>query len=310
MSAFLRRFIAKLLLLWRDIRDFSAAIAVATIFRLVRLVPAGRAADWGGAIARFLGRHLPVSRRVGLPNLKRVFPDKDEAWHQAVLAECWDNLGRVAIEYCHLDHIWDLDPHNPAASRIEVVGAEHFFALRDDGKPAIIVSAHLANWELPMVAAAAHGLNAAALFRAPNNRWIARWVYDQRKVAMGELIASRQGSMHALSAVLERGLHLGMLTDQYFYAGIASDFFGHKTLSNQAFARLARLHDCPVHAVRVVRLPHHRFRVELSEPMVLPRDADGRIDPVGAVHVMNQKFEQWIREYPGQWLWLHRKWRG
>lgn len=309
MSGIVRRLVARLYRLGRDLRDFVAALAVAAIFHIVRLVPAETATNWGGAVGRFLGRHLPVSERVGMPNLRRAFPEKDETWHRAVLAECWDNLGRVAVEYCHLDHIWDLDPANPAVSRIEVVGAEHFYALRDDGKPAIIVSAHLGNWELPMVAAAAHGLEAAALFRAPNNRWIARWVYAQRKVSMGELIASRLGSLHTLSDVLARGVHLGMLTDQYFYAGIRTHFFGHETLANQAFARLARLHDCPVHAVRVVRLPDYRFRVELSEPLTLPRDDKGRIDPAGAVEAMNRRFEQWIRECPGQWLWLHRKWR-
>lgn len=309
MSAFLRRLIARAYQLWRECRDFAAALAVAAIFHIVRLVPAERAVDWGGAAGRFLGRHLSVSRRVGMANLRRAFPQKDEAWHQAVLAECWDNLGRVAVEYCHLDHIWRLDAEHPERGSVEVVGAEHFFALRDDGKPAIIISAHLGNWELPMVAAAAHGLEAAALFRAPNNRWIAKWVYEQRRVSMGELISSRKGSMHALSQVLERGVHLGMLTDQYFYAGIKSLFFGQETLANQAFARLARLHDCPVHAVRVIRLPGYRFRVELSEPLILPRDERGRIDPAGAVEVMNRRFEQWISEYPGQWLWLHRKWR-
>lgn len=305
----LRRLLALAYQTGRETRDFLAALAVVAVFHIIRLVPAERAAGWGGAVARAVGRILPVSERVGLANLRLAFPEQDDAWRRAVLAECWDNLGRVAVEYCHLDHIWDFDPDRPGEGRIEISGAEHFLALRDDGKPAIIVSAHLGNWELPMVAAAAHGLQAAALFRAPSNRFIARWVYAQRRVAMGELIASRQGSMHALSAVLERGLHLGMLTDQYFYAGIAAPFFGKETLNNQAFARLARLHDCPVHAVRVVRLPGYRFRVELSEALVVPRDQAGRIDPAGAVAVMNQRFEQWIREYPGQWLWLHRKWR-
>ncbi|MBX9619397.1 MAG: lipid A biosynthesis lauroyl acyltransferase [Hyphomicrobiales bacterium] len=309
MTLVLRRILARLYRWSRDLRDFSAALAVAAVFHVIRLVPAEKAAGWGGFIARKIGRMLPVSERVGMANLRRAFPHKDEAWHRAVLSECWDNLGRVAVEYCHLDHIWDLRPDDPAAGRIDIVGVEHFYALRDDNKPAIIISAHLGNWELPMVAASAHGLEAAALFRAPNNRWIARWVYAQRKVTMGELIASRHGSMHALSAVLERGVHLGMLTDQYFYAGIRSAFFGIETLNNQAFARLARLHDCPVHAVRVVRLPGYRFRVELSEPLALPRDQSGRIDPAGAVDVMNRRFESWISEYPGQWLWLHRKWR-
>lgn len=292
-----------------EVADFLVALVVAAIFGLVRIIPKRTAVNLGGTLARKLGMMLPRSERVGMRNLRLAFPEKDEAWRRRVLEECWDNLGRTAIEYCHLDHIWDFDPARMAGDHVESASVDLYIRLRDDGKPAIVVSAHLGNWELPMVAAAAHGLEAAALYRAPNNRWIARWVLARRKIAMGELIPTGPGAMHTLSERLERGVHVGLLTDQYFHKGIEGPLFGHLTPTNPAFARLARLHDCPVHAVRVIRLPGDRFRIELTEALDLPRDAAGRIDPAGAVLVMNRLFESWIREYPGQWLWLHRKWR-
>ena len=282
-------------------------------FKLARAVPRGAAIRIGSALTRTLGPLTPA-HRTGLDNLAKALPTLSAAERRRILAAVWDNLGRTAVEYVHLDEIWDLeivgtDPPQVRSERFEIVGIENFAALRDGSRPAIIVAAHLGNWELPMVAAAAHGLKAAAVFRAPNNRWIARWVLARRKTAMGELIPSRRGAVHAMAAVLERGDHLGLLVDQRFGRGIRVPFFGRPALSNPTFARLARRFDCPVHAVRVSRLPGDRFRIELSAALPLPRDAEGSLDVAGATAFVARWFEAWIREDPSQWLWLHRRWR-
>lgn len=74
-------------------------------------------------------------------------------------------------------------------------------------------------------------------------------------------------------------------------------------------ARVARHVDCPIHGVRVVRLPNHRFRIEVSEAVEPVRDPSGDIDVADTMQKINDIIEGWVREYPGQWLWLHRRWR-
>jgi len=64
-----------------------------------------------------------------------------------------------------------------------------------------------------------------------------------------------------------------------------------------------------VHGVRVIRLPGQRFRLELTPPLELPRDAAGEIDVQGAIAMMTAVVEGWVREHPEQWLWMHRRWR-
>jgi KDO2-lipid IV(A) lauroyltransferase len=59
----------------------------------------------------------------------------------------------------------------------------------------------------------------------------------------------------------------------------------------------------------VIRLPGNRFRIELTEAIVAPRDTEGRIDPKATMQVITSIVEGWIREHPEQWLWLHRRWR-
>jgi KDO2-lipid IV(A) lauroyltransferase len=218
-------------------------------------------------------------------------------------------MGRAAVEYLFIDRIWDFDPAAAKPGRIEIAGALQFDRLATDDKPAIILAAHLANWELPMVAAARHGLGAVALFVNPRNRWIARMVMARRQSAMGELVASGPGALHRLARALEVGSHLGLLVDQFHNRGPEVTMFGHSTKANPIFARLARQFECPVHMVRVVRLPGDRFRIELSEELDLPRDASGRIDVAAATQMVAVIIEGWVREHPGQWLWVHRRWR-
>lgn len=294
----------------RQAGQWLTAKLVLVLYRLVRLVGPDRASAWGGAVARTVGPLTPTNR-VGLENLALAYPDMPEAERRALLREVWENLGRTAAEYPHLPELWDYDPDDPDTGRIEVVGVEHFFRLKEDGKPAIIFSAHLANWELPAVCAARHGLPVTAVYRTPNNARVAEEIARIREGSMGELLAAGSGQAvaFAMAAVLERGGHLGMLVDQRLTRGLNLPFFGQDAATNPTLARLARQYDCPVHGARVIRLPGNRFRLELTDELKLPRDAEGLVDIDATMRLVNNIVEGWVREHPGQWLWLHRRWR-
>jgi KDO2-lipid IV(A) lauroyltransferase len=278
--------------------------------RLARLADPDRMSDVMGAIARRFGPMLPVSK-TGRANLRAAFPSKSAAEIEELLAGCWENLGRVAGEFAHLDRLWDFAGTEPKpGGRIESPSSALYGRLRDDGKPALVFAAHLANWELPAVAAAAHGLKAAVLYRAPNNLKIAAAIEKVRQNSMGSLIASGPDAVLTMAAVLERGDHLGMLVDQRFGRGVPVTFFGRRCMANPTIARLARRYpDVPVHGVRVVRLPDHKFRLELTEEIKLPRDANGTVDVEASMQLITTMIEGWVREHPEQWLWLHRRWR-
>lgn len=100
-----------------------------------------------------------------------------------------------------------------------------------------------------------------------------------------------------------------MLVDQYLTNGVPVTFFGRKTTANPLLARLRRQVDCPIHGTRIIRLPNGRFRAELSEEVKPVFDASGQVDIQGTMQAVTDVVESWIREYPDQWLWLHRRWR-
>jgi KDO2-lipid IV(A) lauroyltransferase len=261
-------------------------------------------------VARALGPLLPV-HRVALDNLRHALPEMDEAGRRRVLREAWDNLGRTACEYVHMDGIYDFDEARPNAGRIQIAPevTERFHRLRTDGKPALLFAAHLANWELPAIAAARHGLEAAVLYRRPNNSLVARDIAALRAGSMGELIPAGVAAPVRMMEALDRGLHVGMLVDQRFGRGPRVAFLGRPAASNPLLARLARRFNCPVHGARAIRLPGGRFRLEITEEVTLPRDAAGRVDIEAATALVNRIVEGWVREHPGQWLWMHRRWR-
>ena len=279
-----------------------------SVFALARRLGPDRSSDVGGALARRLGPLLPA-HRTALANIRTAFPTMSEAEVRALALAAWDNLGRTGAEYPHLSALFDYDYESGKVGRVEVDGIEQFIALRDDNRPGLIFSAHLANWEFPAICAARYGLDATAVFRAPNDPAVARVVHEVRSETMGGLEAARQGAAFAMQGVLERGGHLGMLIDQHFTRGVAVEFMGRPALVNPILGKFARRFDCPVHGVRVIRLPDHRFRLHLTPALDLPRDQEGLVDVKGAMQAMTTVVEGWVRDHPEQWLWMHRRWR-
>src|SRR5229473_1946795 len=217
--------------------------------------------------------------------------------------------GRDAAEIAHLDHICSGDPYKRTFIDYTPESIARFIALKNDGKPALVFAAHLANWELPAVIAASDGLDSVVLYRRPNLGAIADAVMALRKGIMGDLVASSMGAPVTLARALEQGRHVAMLVDQHYTRGIDVTFFGRTCKVNPLIAMLAREVECPIHGTRVIRLPGNRFRGEISDEVKPARDAQGRIDVRGTMQAITDVVEEWVREHPEQWLWVHRRWR-
>jgi KDO2-lipid IV(A) lauroyltransferase len=290
----------------------EAAVGALTIgmLRTTRYFDPTKTANLFGRVTRLIGPALR-EQRIGRANLTAAFPEKSSEEIEAILAGVWDNLGRVGAEFAHLDHIWNHDEAHPEIGRIEIPPRTHelFHQLRLDGKPALIFASHLGNWEMPALAAVAHGLDCAILFRRPNIASADRIIEEMRSVKMGTLIPAGRDAPFRLAEALQKGQHVAMLVDQYLTGGVEVTFFGRKTRANPMLARLLRQVECPIHGVRIIRLPGHRFRAEVSEEVKPVRDASGKIDIQGTTQAITSVVEGWIREYPEQWLWLHRRWR-
>src|SRR5262249_4873908 len=158
--------------------------------------------------------------------------------------------------------------------------------VKNDGKPAVVFAAHLANWELPAVIAAMDGMPSSVLYRRPNLGAVADAVIALRKDIMGELIPSGLGAPVRLAHAIQGGRHVAMLADPHYTRGIGVPFFGRTCKVNPLIAMLARETECPIYGTRVVRLPGGRFRGEISEEVQPVRDSGGRIDVQGTMQAI------------------------
>ncbi len=263
------------------------------------------------AVASWIARRvapLVPETRLARENLRLAFPEKTAAERKEILAGVWDNLARTTVEFVHLRARTMDATGRKRTARVEMIGEEHFFALRDDDKPGILFTAHLGNWELLALAAEMAGLPMVSLTRPPRNRYAAAELAKWRKES-GRLVVSAPGAALELAVAMEQGAHLGMLVDQRFPIGPVVPFLGRPAASNPIIAKLARRFDCPVHGARCIRRPGGNFLIELTPPLDLPRDAVGDIDVNAATAMIQGTVEGWVREYPGQWLWLHDRWR-
>jgi KDO2-lipid IV(A) lauroyltransferase len=243
--------------------------------------------------------------------LAAAFPDKSAADIERILRGVWDNYGRVGAEFAHLDRICELQSTGrPDASVfMDQATLGHFQRYRDDGKPALFFTAHLANWEVPAPAARAQGVDIAVPVRTQHLNLIAEAIARARPGGAAAYIPIDAAAPAKMKSAADRGACIAVMVDQHIADGIDVVFFGHSCKVTPMVARLARSLEWPIKGIRAIRLPDQRFRVEVTDPIEPARDANGRIDIAATMQTITAIVEGWVREHPEQWLWLHRRWR-
>jgi KDO2-lipid IV(A) lauroyltransferase len=286
----------------RIVRPIEAAI-VHGAFSLFRLIRLETASAIGGKVGRIVGPWIGVTRRAR-KNLRRVFPHRSAAEIDAIIRDMWENLGRVVTEYPHLSRMTAF----AADSCIEVRGTEHVDAARAAGQPLIFFAGHLANWEACAIAAKAYGVPLHLVYRPANNPWVEEIFREGRgDIAAGLIPKGAEGARMAVR-VLREGGQLGILIDQKMNDGIPVPFFGRDAMTAPALARLALKYNCAVLPAQVERLHGARFRLTVHPPLPLQTSGDYQNDVLALMTRANVLLEDWIRQRPGQWLWLHRRW--
>jgi Kdo2-lipid IVA lauroyltransferase/acyltransferase len=270
-----------------------------------------RMADFAGALMRKAGPYFK-EHQLGRANVRAALPEKSDAEVEQILAGVWDNLGRMAIEFAHLDEFCVEGFGTPTADVITYPpqSKERYERIVKSGKATISFAAHLANWEVPAVGAKILGVKSAVLYRRPNIAAIDDLIVKLRAPLMGDLIPTSLDAPVKLARLVQSGVHVGMLADQHFTKGVEVTFFGRPCLANPLIALLARQTELPIHGARVVRKPDgNSFWGEVSDEVTPVRDNNGRIDIAGTMQAITTVIEGWVREHPEQWLWLHRRWK-
>ncbi|WP_215746696.1 lysophospholipid acyltransferase family protein [Gluconobacter sp. P1C6_b] len=282
------------------------SVALSSVISLLRNVSPRYASTAGGWLMRKIGMRLRATR-IADRNLHLALPELPLAERQQIIRDVWTNLGQNVAELPYLSSFTRTD----IGPGWEITGEEHIDALKANGSQALFFSGHLGNWELILPIATSLGMPVAGFYRASSNPVIDLVTQSMRQKALGATgIMFPKGPKGARQALahLQSGGSLGFLVDQKMNDGLAIPFFGRDAMTAPAVAQLALRFNLPIIPVYIVRLGEGRFRMVCEAPLQTDRTGDRHADIRSICIAMNETLERWIRERPGAWLWLHRRW--
>jgi Kdo2-lipid IVA lauroyltransferase/acyltransferase len=247
-----------------------------------------------------------IRREVVERQIAAAFPDLDQTEVQRIARESYRNLGRNAIEAIAASNS---TPHEILSLVERVDGWEHIENATAGGRGAIGVAAHHGNWELLGGFLAARGLRPEVVVRGMENRLFENYLNSNR-AKLGITVVDDKVAVRHLTRSLREGHFVCLLADQGVM-GLASSFvpfFGRPAKTPRGFAVFALRFDAQVCFMDMVRLPNGKFRA-VFEPIEIERTGDRERDIDAMVARYSEVLEKWVRQYPGQYFWQHRRWR-
>lgn len=277
----------------KRLKHIAEAALFLPLLWLFAALPLDTASALGGWLGRVAGRFSPRLNHVARVNLRQALPEKSDAEHNAILRGMWEHLGRVAAELPHLSALF---------SRASFHGLERLAQV-----PAMYISGHYGQWELCPSVAFRHGIPVVAVYRISNNPIIDRAISRCRAPFVTALLPKGKHGATALGKALRRDMSLALLVDQKMNEGVAVDFFGKPAMTAPAVAQFHLRFGLPIQMARVVRQNGVHFRVELLPPLEFPKSGNKETDALTCLQAIHAVLEQWIREHPEQYFWVHRR---
>jgi KDO2-lipid IV(A) lauroyltransferase len=286
-----------------DVAEYGALRAAIAV---LGTVPWDRAVRIGSRVAALGYRPLGIRRRVVETQIAAAFPDWDATRVRHVSRGAYENLGRTTVEAALLPtlsnagivSLFDGEGDWPVVARAHA-----------EGRGVIVVTGHIGNWELAGAYIAARGVAIEGVTRRMTNPMFDRYLATTRRRA-GLGVIAHSDAVRRIPRALRAGHVVAMVADQGT-KGMASTFvpfFGRPAKTPRGPAVFALRLGVPVVIGTAVRLPSGKYRA-LVEPIEVAETGDREHDVDAVVARYTAVLERWVREYPEQYLWHHRRWR-
>ncbi len=276
------------------------------VFAGLQKLPWATACAIGERLGGLGRRPLGIRRHVVETQIAAAFPDLSEAEVRKTAEGSYRNLGRNAVEASILPKLGK-DGILGLVDRVD--GWEHVEAARDRGIGGIMVGGHHGNWELMGAYLAARGLNPEVVVRGAANRLFEDYLNANRENLGMTVVHDSKAAKSTVKAVRD-GRFVAILADQGVL-GLASTFvpfFGRPAKTARGFAVFALRLDAAACFMDMIRLQNGRFRV-VFEPIEVEKSGDRDKDVDAMVACYSEILEKWVRQYPSQYFWQHRRWR-
>jgi KDO2-lipid IV(A) lauroyltransferase len=259
------------------------------------------------ALARAVGLlayFIRIRRGVALDNLRHAFPELDEKERRRIARAAYVNMAYAVMEGLSSPYLSEEE----IAKAVVTDNWAPVQAALDAGKGLLAATAHIGSWELLGEVVARRGVKLHAVVRKLKGGLNAQIVESRRRSGM-QLISPRGAVLSSVRA-LKRGAMVAMLVDQVLPAdrGVFVPFFGRPACTTPALSMAAVSSGAPVFLMLSIREEDH-LRLFVEGPIPVPNTGDRERDIVEHTAAVTQAIERYIRRYPDQWLWLHRRWK-
>jgi KDO2-lipid IV(A) lauroyltransferase len=288
----------------KDARYIIEALIVKLFMWLFTIMKPQTASDIGAIIAKFVGKKISVNK-LAYKNISKALPELNEEQKEKIIDDMWDNLGRIVGEFGHIGacRMEDIE----TMLEISQESRENIRILKESGKGGIIFGAHTGNWEVGPKAFLKNGLKVSTVYRPLNNPYVEKMTANLRGVSMIE--KSTSGSRKIIEQIKKGGFVI-ILVDQKISEGEPVKFFNDDAITTTSIARIALKYDVPLIPARSIRLgKKFRFCVEVEKSLAFQKSDDINLDILHLTRQVNIKLEEWIRQYPAQWFWVHNRWK-
>ena len=277
------------------------------VFTSLGMLPRSVSVSVGRGLGRLGYLLFGDLRRTGRRNLDIAFPELGEVEKERIVKGCFDSLGRVLGEFSHFQYVTRDQlckfPHSE--------GLEHLEAAKRNGGPIIFCTAHLGLWELTSFWVGACWQPFTFLVRRIDNGLIEEMIDRVRRRFGNETLDKMAVSRQALR-ILNQGGILGMLPDVNMLAreGVFVDFFGTPASTTSMMAKLAlRTNATVIPVYSPWDEERKKFLLHIEPPITILRTGDDNTDVHNLTEAIMASVEKFVRRYPEQWLWIHKRWK-
>ena len=288
----------------REKLEYWVVLAVA---RALGRMPRALARRFADALAGLVYASFVRLRRVGARNLEMALPDRSQAERDGILRGVYRNLGWQLVEFCRMPRY----TVENTLGWMRTEGLDRYLAAKRRGNGVFIVTGHLGAWELSSFYHSLMGHPMGMVIRRLDNRPLDDFV-NAIRCLHGNRVLHKDDFARGLLTAMRAGETVGILMDTNMTPpqGVFVEFFGRQACTASGLARVALKTGAAVLPGFMVWEPAEKMYVlHFGSELAFDRTGDTEADIVDATQKCTQAIEQWVRRYPDQWLWIHRRWK-
>ncbi len=270
----------------------------------LRLFPVKINLIFAKSLGKFLYNVNKKHRIRAYNNLKYAFPEKSKEELNQILKRVYINLCKVYFEFLSLSNI----NKKYIDAKIRIIGKENLDSALKLKKGIIAVTAHIDNWELLGTVIKKMGYKVSVVYHSMRNPYSDRFINNIREKAGIRLIEMKYALRPSLKALKENHL-LGLIADQDAGGkGVFVDFFNRPASTAKGPAFFALKTSAPMLLFTFIRKKNDEHELYISKPFSVKKTGDEQKDIYYNTKLWSDELEKWVKKYPEQWFWVHRRW--